>query len=216
MKLELNSENINFHLNLINHMCEEGKSQEDIKKYIEHMRQKSCMKVLNNEIKLLSYQLKKNIFHGWGNLNADIILVIDKPTEMFYNTGKDEQATNLISSLLSNAAAKLDQKFDSSYIYKTFLFKGKKENDAEIGCYSQLLTTEINIINPKYIICMGQESSNLLIKKDYNLETGRLYNTNPTYVGTYNVFDVAYEENPSPFKANIWKKFELLKSEFEN
>lgn len=215
MKLELNSENLNFHLDLIKKMCEENKSGADISKYIEHMQKKSCIKILNNELLLLQNELKTNIFKGWGNINAGIFLAIDKPSDIIYNGGKDEISNNMIASLLTNAAAKLNQKFDTSYIYKSFLLKGKCENKANIGLYLSILEAELKIIKPKYVVCMGHLTSELLIKKDYNPEQDGIYNENPMYVGTYNIFEISQDKNVSMYKKNIWNKFELLKTEIE-
>ena len=62
MKLELNSENINFHLNLINHMCEEGKLQEDINTFnFDNQYYEINTEALDNKINGILEKIKEKL-----------------------------------------------------------------------------------------------------------------------------------------------------------
>lgn len=117
---------------------------------------------------------RKSVVFGQGNQRADIIFIGDKPEKeddsrgvaFWGNSGK--LLTQMIQSIGINREA----------VYVTNIIKCRPPGDrkplkAETSTCRPILDKQIEILNPKLIVSLGQNSLDTLLNKEINLKQAR-------------------------------------------
>jgi len=131
---------------------------------------------------------RKNVLFGQGNVNASLMFISDEPTksEDELNDFFAGKSGELLSKMIENV---LPLKKEDVYI--TNLVKCKSLNGMQMDHYnscSSYLHKQIELINPKLIIALGEKSYQFLSndKQNYNQVRGQVvsfknYSLLPTF-----------------------------------
>lgn len=111
---------------------------------------------------------RKNILFGYGNTNSDIMFIGDEPSNsedemgVFY-TGKSGE---LLSKMIENV---LNIKKED--VYLTTLVKCKSSNGLNNSCIdtcNDYLLKQIELVNPKLIVALGEKVYSYLLKNSFD------------------------------------------------
>lgn len=125
---------------------------------------------LETSIKIYS---KGNVFFGEGDKNADIMVVFDHPTQKMNETKqiKASNEYNVLKKIFDFV------NIDIETCYHTFLvkyFSTTLVEEAQRKESLKYLLDEIYLVNPKYIICIGEDAFNYLYKYYAKNDTNKL------------------------------------------
>lgn len=117
---------------------------------------------------------RKNILFGYGNPNADILFLYDEPnasedlTKEYY-TGKNGE---LLEKMITNVL-----KIKKEDVYITSLVKCKSSNNSitkeDINSCASYLKKQIDLINPKLLVLLGENVHKLIFNDKFKLEDNR-------------------------------------------
>lgn len=194
-------------LNILKTMCESNKSGKEIKEYFSTFEKCLTNQLLFAKIKKLEQEKQKKFLTGKGNIDADVMFVFSEPSKLHYETGVDDAVKANISSMCTNAAAKINPIFDLSNIYSTFYYKSLGINDDPL--FYSIVEEEIKLVQPKILIVMGQKACNQLIKLDYNMQDNTIYGDGIQKIGMPSLYE-ATPESLTNIKIQIWNKLQLF------
>lgn len=162
--------------------------------------------------------VKEKIVYGSGNLNPEILIIMESPEKndvlqgklLFGNPGK------LLNKILIAIKRKRDED-----IYLTSLLKFRHKGNRE-PLYSEVknciehLTEKIEFLNPKLILLFGKVVAKILLEEIGSIDDFRqkifMYQNKPTIV-TYHPISLIRNEK---LKNLAWKDFKFIKSFLDN
>jgi DNA polymerase len=111
---------------------------------------------------------RKNVLFGYGNLNSDIMFISDEPSNSEDELGSFYmgKAGELLSKMIENV---LDLKKED--VYLTTLVKCKSLNslnNLHMDTCNDYLLKQIELINPKLIVALGEKAYSYLLKNSIN------------------------------------------------
>lgn len=121
------------------------------------------------------------IVWGEGNLDSPVVMVGEAPGASEDRVGRPfvGAAGNLLNKELCLAG------FTRESVYITNVVKcrptrtensrkvNRQPNSAEISAWREILLREIEVISPKYIVCLGAIAASVLIHPDFRIKTER-------------------------------------------
>jgi uracil-DNA glycosylase len=111
---------------------------------------------------------RKNVLFGYGNPNSDIMFISDEPSNSedeigaFYSGKSGELLTKMIENVLN---------IHKEEVYLTTLVKCKSLNglnNSNIDTCNDYLLKQIELINPKLIVALGEKTYSYLLKNSMN------------------------------------------------
>lgn len=199
-------------LDLLKVMCDNNKSGKEIKEYFTTFEKCLTNQLLYAKIKKLEQERNAKFLTGKGNIDADVMFVFSKPSQLWYDTGVDADVKTNITNMCKNAAAKINPIFDLSNIYSTFYQKALNIDDDPLFFY--LVDEEIKMVQPKILIVMGQVACDRLIKLNYDMSDQTIYGEEVKKIGMPNIHELV-PQTLTESKKLIWNKL-LLFSEKED
>jgi hypothetical protein len=117
--------------------------------------------------KSLNLDTKKSkikLFYGnISNINSGILLINDPPLSKFFESQDDKYIINLMSEL----------NIDKYFITYNFLIPNVSVNTKLIKSFSYFILKLIDILNPKLIVCFGEQSQFCFFKRKFLLQDFR-------------------------------------------
>ena len=144
-----------------------------------------------------SKRTKIKLFYGnIENFNSGVLVIANPPKAKFFETADDKFIIDLLASIEVT-------KYFITYNYLVFGDKASSTIIKEFGYYIRKL---IDIINPKFIVCMGEDSQFCFFKRKFLLSDfhGKLigdYESKPI-IATY---PISYYEERSKFEDHSYK-----------
>lgn len=125
---------------------------------------------LETSIKIYS---KGATFFGEGEKESDIMVVFDHPTEKMNETKqiKASNEYNVLKKILDFVNIDIDKCY-LTFLVKYFSLNLIEESQRKEGL--QYLLDEIYLVNPKYVICIGEDVFNFLYKYYTKNDTNKL------------------------------------------
>jgi len=160
---------------------------------------------------------RTSVLRGYGSNNADIFFILPQPNALNDANSSilEGRSIHLLSKIVLNVL-----KMKMSDIYITFAIKCKiksqnKTPKVEISNCKDYITSEINIIKPKLIVTLGENSFRYMTNNDEKYNTMRLRVLslmNVSLITTTSLGEIL--KNPS-LKKQIYDDFLLIKSHIE-
>ena len=159
---------------------------------------------------------RKNILFGYGNTNSDIMFIGDEPSNsedemgIFY-TGKSGE---LLSKMIENV---LNVKKED--VYLTTLVKCKSSNtlnNSNIDTCNDYLLKQIELVNPKLIVALGERAYSYLLKNSFDFAQVRGKELNFNGISLITTFSPSFLlRNPSS-KKDAYYDMLKIKNYMEN
>lgn len=117
---------------------------------------------------------RKNILFGCGNENAELMFLYDEPNSLEDATGEYYRGKNgeLLASMIENVL-----KIKKEEVYLTSMVKCKSSKDVvlnnDMHSCSSYLNKQIDLVNPKILVVLGENAHKLLFKDDVSIEEYR-------------------------------------------
>lgn len=162
---------------------------------------------------------RNNVVVGTGNINSDIMFIGEAPGE-----NEDLQGEPFIGrggKLLDSMLLEISLERKDVYIANIVKCRPPKNRDPkpiEISACIDYLYKQIEMVNPKVIVCLGRISATILIKKDFKItkEHGNwieIQNINAKVMAVYHPAAVLRDPRR---KADYLEDFIKIKQEIEN
>ena len=159
---------------------------------------------------------RKNVLFAYGNSNSDIIFIGDEPSNsedemgIFY-TGKSGE---LLSKMIENV---LNVKKED--VYLTTLVKCKSSNGLNNSCIdtcNDYLLKQIELVNPKLIVALGERAYSYLLKNSFDFAQVRGKELNFNGISLITTFSPSFLlRNPSS-KKDAYYDMLKIKNYMEN
>ena len=159
---------------------------------------------------------RKNVLFAYGNSNSDIMFIGDEPSNsedemgIFY-TGKSGE---LLSKMIENV---LNVKKED--VYLTTLVKCKSSNtlnNSNIDTCNDYLLKQIELVNPKLIVALGERAYSYLLKNSFDFAQVRGKELNFNGISLITTFSPSFLlRNPSS-KKDAYYDMLKIKNYMEN
>lgn len=165
------------------------------------------------------HETRKNTVFGTGNTDADLMFVGEAP-----GADEDEQGKPFIGKagqLLTKMIRAMGLIRDEVFIANTIKCRPPENRDPkplEIqSCLSYLLA-QINCINPRFVITLGNPATKTLLNTKTGITTlhGRVYRCFYSMVPVVPTFHPAYLLRDSRKKKDSWEDLKFVKSLLDN
>ena len=128
---------------------------------------------------------RKNVVWGYGNEKAEIMLIGEAPGANEDETGMPFVGRSgiLLDKMLNDINLYRDKNIYIANIVKCRPPQNRNPNSKEINSCIDWLYSQIDIIKPKIIVCLGAVPSKKLISKDIKVtkQHGEFFNINNIY-----------------------------------
>ncbi|MCM8766523.1 MAG: uracil-DNA glycosylase [Candidatus Omnitrophica bacterium] len=159
------------------------------------------------------YKYRKNVVFGLGDVNSKILFIGESPGKKEDETGIpfSGKAGKILEKLFNSILLKRQDVYITS-VLKCKPPKNRNPKKNEIEKCSLYLDKQIEIINPKIIVCLGRISLKYIFKKYFNKKNPSITNLHGKIIETNGkkilpIFHPAFAlYNP--------KKFEIIKNDF--
>ena len=158
---------------------------------------RNLIKLYQTKIGIDSKRTKVKLFFGdIANFNSGVLVISNPPKAKFFETAEDKFICNILDSLEIT-------KYFITYNYLIFGDKASQAILKEFGFYIRRL---VDIINPKIIVCMGEESQFSFFKRKFML--GDFHGKQ---IGEYEdkpimaTYPISYYEERSKFEDHSYK-----------
>lgn len=154
---------------------------------------------------------RNNVVFGVGSENADIMLIGEAPGENEDMQGQPfvGRSGKLLDEMIGEYGLSRDKNIYIANMLKCRPPKNRDPKPSEQNLCIEWLDRQIEIIDPKIIVCVGRIAAQKLIGKDFKVTKqhgefieigGRLY------TGTYHPAAILRNINNKPFALDDWKK----------
>lgn len=211
-------------LNLIRQMVENNNDKERILQYLDSTLPIVKIKLLDSDIKNCTacglYPCNHVTFKG--NVPADIMFIGEAPGEIETQQGVPfiGPAGIVFHNMLNSAYQNINPRWNAEEVFITNVIKcrpvdnnnnNRKPTIKEIATCKRYLDKEIEIVNPKLIICLGTTAAETIIHPKFKIteEHGKLFGEpgKLMYMAIYHPSYVLYKGEQTPEGVQI--KFEM-------
>ncbi len=210
-------------LQMIKGMVKNQESPEKIMSFIDSIYPKLYKDLIKEDIKACQscniYKNGKSSFDG--PINADIMFIGEAPGEEEVKSGEPfiGSAGQLLDKMLLAASEKINPRWNRDNIYITNVIKcrpmgeerNRKPNMQEIANCKCFLDKEINIVNPKIIVCLGSTAAEVIIHPDFKItdEHGIFFGNSPKIIAIYHPSFILHAgentEKGKQLKKQVWE-----------
>lgn len=153
---------------------------------------------------------RNNIVFGVGNENADIMLIGEAPGENEDMQGQPfvGRSGKLLDEMIGEYGLSRDKNIYIANMLKCRPPKNRDPKPSEQNLCIEWLDRQIEIIDPKIIVCVGRIAAQRLIGKDFKVtkQHGEFVEINGRlYTGTYHPAAILRNINNKPIALNDWK-----------
>ncbi len=153
---------------------------------------------------------RNNIVFGVGNENADIMLIGEAPGENEDMQGQPfvGRSGKLLDEMIGEYGLSRDKNIYIANMLKCRPPKNRDPKPSEQNLCIEWLDRQIEIIDPKIIVCVGRIAAQRLIGKDFKVtkQHGEFVEINGRlYTGTYHPAAILRNVNNKPIALNDWK-----------
>lgn len=153
---------------------------------------------------------RNNIVFGIGNENADIMLIGEAPGENEDIQGQPfvGRSGKLLDEMIGEYGLSRDKNIYIANMLKCRPPKNRDPKPSEQNLCIEWLDRQIEIIDPKIIVCVGRIAAQRLIGKDFKVtkQHGEFVEINGRlYTGTYHPAAILRNINNKPIALNDWK-----------
>ncbi len=157
---------------------------------------------------------RNNVVWGYGNINSEIMFIGEAP-----GANEDEIGTpfvgrsgKLLDEMLNNIGLSRDKNIFISNIVKCRPPENRNPRTNEINTCIDWLYKQIEIINPKLIVCLGLVPSKKLIDRNIKItiDHGKFYDKNNIlYTPFYHPSALLRNPNHKPISASDYESLQI-------
>ena len=154
---------------------------------------------------------RNNIVFGIGNENADIMLIGEAPGENEDIQGQPfvGRSGKLLDEMIGEYGLSRDKNIYIANMLKCRPPKNRDPKPSEQNLCIEWFDRQIEIIDPKIIVCVGRIAAQRLIGKDFKVtkQHGEFVEINGRlYTGTYHPAAILRNINNKPIALDDWRK----------
>lgn len=164
------------------------------------------LEIKEYQTKIKSEEKKIKLFYGnIDNFGSGVLIISSPPKTKFFESIQDKSIIVLMNEL----------KIDKFFITYNYLINGIEPTPKDIKSFGYYIRLLVDIINPKIIVCLGEDSQFCFFKKkflitDYHGKQIGEYEGKPILTAN----NMSYYEERSKFENHSYKE-EIKKKDWE-